>query len=219
MRLTRVLLVVALVIWAGCRPVRVKAPDVAGAYLRALARRDFDKAYDLLSPSVRRKVSRSSFRRNAEAMTPQDLKGLSKLAQASMSYRYRVEVALNASRSIVMTRTSGAWRLTGGLFGFYPQKTPRQAIQSFVLALAHRRYRILMRFVPNRYRRMIHVSSLKKMYQGPSRGRVDILLKNLKENLDLPIEVTGDHAVMLYGDGHRVRLVREEGIWRVADFE
>ncbi|MCD6498332.1 MAG: hypothetical protein J7M25_08570 [Deltaproteobacteria bacterium] len=213
-----VLLVVA-VAWAGCRPVRVKAPDVTGAYLRALARRDDDRAYGLLAPSVRRRVSRSSFQRNVERMSPEELKGLHKLAGSSMSYRYRVDVALGASRTLSLMRTSGTWRITGSLFGFYPQKTPRQAVRSFVQALAHRRYRILMRFVPNRYRRMIRVSSLKKMYQGPSRGRVKILLKNLKENLDLPFQVTGDRAVMFYGDGHKIRLVREEGVWRIADFE
>jgi hypothetical protein len=63
------------------------------------------------------------------------------------------------------------------------------------------------------------VEDVRKFYAGENKERTRKLIERLKENIDNRIEVEGDRAVMLYGDNERVRFVREEGVWKIRDFQ
>ena len=56
---------------------------------------------------------------------------------------------------------------------------------------------------------------MKEAFSGEDREDVDRMLTALRDNLDAPIEVVGDHATMPYADRFQVVFVRENGFWKI----
>jgi hypothetical protein len=56
-----------------------------------------------------------------------------------------------------------------------------------------------------------------------TRASIEADLRALVDGLDkpgtLPVQVTGDTAVVHVPGGHQVKLRRESGVWRVDDFD
>jgi hypothetical protein len=57
------------------------------------------------------------------------------------------------------------------------------------------------------------------MYTGDNLPKTKILLRNLKANLTNKIEVKNGQAIMLYGENHQLRMIKEGGVWKIQDFE
>jgi hypothetical protein len=60
---------------------------------------------------------------------------------------------------------------------------------------------------------------MEQAWSGDQREDVERLLNNLREHLDAPIEIVGDHATMPYGDHLQVQFVREADGWKIEDPE
>ncbi len=215
------LLVAVLVGTGGCRTAsRAMGPEgVARAYLKALARGDYRRAYGLLGPELKARVSLRRFRANVGAMGTSRRKLLSKLALGKLAARKRMVLVLDEDRRLVFEERHGKWFLVSDPLAFYPQDTPRQCLKSFLLAARRRRYRILMRFVPRKDRRFMKPEDIQRMFQGERGRRFQRILTRLKDASGAPIERRGDRAVLFYGEGARMVFVREEGRWVIESFE
>ena len=64
----------------------------------------------------------------------------------------RVEVQLPLGETVPLVLEDGRWRIDGPLLEPWGQRTPRAALRTFVRALEQRRYDVLSRLVPARYR-------------------------------------------------------------------
>ncbi len=204
----------------GCHSPKMDAQATARAYYRALAAGRAGRAYDLLDPSLKKQMSRSRFLRNAEELSDEQRAAFKKAA-SSKDLNVSVVLTLHTkeSRTLVWRKTKKGWRLTTNLFAFYPQDSPRQALRSFLTALQHRRLDILLRFVPRKFRKHMSDKDIQSMFQGEQGKRIRTLAKILASHLDDPMEIHGDSATLVYGDGAKVNLVREEGVWRILDIQ
>ena len=85
-------------------------------------------------------------------------------------------------------------------------RTPEQALDQLRRVIARRSYAGLMRVL-----------------SPATRAAIEQDLRSLVDGLEhpetLPVQVTGDTALTNVPGGHRVRLKRDGGVWRVDDFD
>ena len=131
--------------------------------------------------------------------------------------------------ALTLVQEGDRWRLDPNALEFYGQRTPAQALRSFVRALERRRWDVLLRLAPQRVVDVLREQSdagasapeerLRAAWGGADAPRVTALARRLHEALDhgRTIEVTGDRASLAFGAAGRslVRLAREDGRWRV----
>lgn len=203
----------------GCPERTSKPHDTLRAYVAALRQGDHQRAYGLLSTELRKRCTIDQFAANVKQLGSKSFRKLEPLLRNPQKMSFRAELGLSEHDKFVLIKEKGIWRIATDPLHFYGQATPRQALISFVRALERRRFRILLRFVPNKYRHTMTVSDIKRMYTGQNLARTRILLRNLKANLNNKIEVKNGQAVMLYGENHQLRLIREGGVWKIQDFE
>ena len=212
-----------LVLWVllagGCATSSASQPlSAVDAYAGALRAGDFNRAYDLMSARYRREHSREDFIRMMKD-SPQEVRHTS--ARLTSSNR-RVEVAArfvydDLRDELPLVLESGGWRIASDPLEFYPQDTPSHALRSFVRAVELRRYDVVLRFVPNRWRQEMNEGKIREQFEGEKREEVVQMMRLLSANLENPIEQEGDKARMPYGERYEVKFLREDGVWKVAD--
>jgi hypothetical protein len=95
---------------------------------------------------------------------------------------------------------SAAGALPGGA------RTPEEALDQLRRVLARRSYAGLLRVLS---------AGTRASFENDMRGLVD----GLTEPRELPVQVNGDAAVVPVPGGHEVKLKRDNGMWRVDDFD
>jgi hypothetical protein len=71
--------------------------------------------------------------------------------------------------------------------------------------------------VPSKWAAAMTKAKIKAMWEGEKRSEVDGLLKELKDNVDAPIQVSGNTAKMSYGAEKQVSFLLEDGLWKIED--
>jgi hypothetical protein len=217
MRARRLLPVGLALLLGACASTAARPQDVLGAYARALSAGRHDEAYRLMSEEFRRQVTLEEFRRAMRDNPAEVRQTVSALSRASdeATITARLRYGMGDELSLVIER--GGWRIDSPILDFYTQRSPRDALRSFVRAMEYQRYDVILRFVPGEYRRTMTIPQVRAMFEGEQRTRTLALLQNLRAHLDEPIEVTGDRASMQYAEGYTVLFVREDGLWRIED--
>lgn len=200
--------------------VKPRSPeDTIRTFSQALNRGDRGLAYAMMSKGYRERVSQAQFEQllkdNAEE-TAAMVEALSRPRQDA------VEVAVidyDEGSEIRLERQGGHWLIASDIINFYDQSTPRAALKSFVRAMERRRYDVVTRLVPTPDKDGITIERMQEAWSGEAREEVERMLSNLRNHLDAPIEVVGDHATMPYGDHMRVQFVSEAGVWKIEDPE
>ncbi len=114
---------------------------------------------------------------------------------------------------------NGGWRLDGQPFAPFNQATPRACLRTFLRAAESRRYDVLLRLVPRRFRSAVTLDGLRLAWEGEQAAQNRALLRELRLHAGDRIAEDGDEAVMAYGVNRQVRFVREEGAWRIESPE
>ena len=190
-----------------CATATVPDPHAAArVYADAATRGDGDALYALLSESSRqaRTVAdvkqvvaseREELAEQGKALAAPDVRVE---ATARMRYADGEEAALELRDGQYWVTTAGA--LPGGA------RTPEEALEQLRRVLARRSYAGLMRVL-----------------SPGTRAAIENDLRALVDGLDrpdtLPVQVTGETAVVPVPGGHQVKLKREGGVWRVEDFD
>lgn len=207
----------ALVSCVGCSPALHQQPkDALRAYASALARKDYAAAYEMMEAAYRKQHDLAEFTRLLKG-SPRAGERLASELRGAGQVTLHARFSYGKGQEVRLVEHSGAWRIAGDPTAFYGQATPRDALRSFVRAMRHRRYEIVLRFVPARWAGSMTTAKLQKLWEGEKRNEVEILLSELEANLTSPIQVEGDKATMAYGDRKTVRFVREDGIWKIED--
>jgi hypothetical protein len=207
----------ALATTAGC-PQRVATPKTTlKAYISALEAGDYGRAYALMSKSFRKEYDRDEFiayhRRNRKDVA----KNVSELKKGPSTIVVKAQFKYGEGNQLSLVREGGAWKLSLDPVSFYSQRTPSEALRSFVRALERRRYKLLLRFVPNQWRKVMTVADTQRLFSKDQLEATLQLIRNLKANLGNKIDVKGDDAHMLYGDSYKVEFKREDGVWKIVD--
>jgi hypothetical protein len=214
-----ILSVLVLVSGAGCPGRNSSRPlSAVDAYVDALRAGDFERAYDLMSERYRKEHTREEFVR----MLKESPEEVSQTAARLASPNRQVEVAARFSYDdlrdeLALVQEGGGWRIASDPLNFYPQDTPSRALRSFVRAVELKRYDIVLRFVPNKWREAMTPEKVKSQFEGDKREDVDQMMRLLVANLDNTIDQNADQARMQYGDRFEVIFVREEGVWKIED--
>jgi hypothetical protein len=198
--------------WLPCALVSCASsvvPDphaAAQAYASAAARGDGNALYEMMSTAARQARSRDDVQRmiaEEHEELAQQGKELSRPdvrveATARLRYADGEEAALELREGRYWVTAAGA--LPGGA------RTPEEALEQLRRVLARRSYAGLMRVLSPATRAAV---------ENDLRGLVD----GLTEPATLPVKANGDAAVVSVPGGHQVKLKREDGVWRVEDFD
>lgn len=197
-------------LWSGCAGAAAEAPGPADAlarYARALEAGDDRAAYELLDAASQARFSRARFTAlvhdNAAEMREQ---GALMAAQATRGVPARAHVALEDTERVVLTLGSAGWRIEGGVLDAPALSTPDDAIAALRRALRRRDLASLMRV-------------LSRQTRAELQADIARIAGSTEDDLDLEIDVQGDHATVRTTGGGRIELVREGAEWRVRDID
>jgi hypothetical protein len=206
---------------AGCASGRAgneRTPEeVVRAYVAALRAGQYERAYELTSSAFRKRHSQKEFVERLAAGRQELGESLRLLGGDPVSATVTATVAYGSGDALLLEMDGGRWTIASDPTEFYGQRTPEEALRSFVRAVERRRYDIVLRFVPARWAGAMTAQKLRQQWEGAKREELAALLKRLKENLGAPIRISDDRASMPYGDRFEVRFVREDGVWKIED--
>ncbi len=206
------LLVVAVV---GCAPHAAPGPaDTLHAFADAVRTGHTDDAYALMSADYKKSHDRDAF---AHSLGPADQRAAGRLAKGRVELRAEVELA--DGERLALVQEADGWRFSRDPLDIYPQRAPDEALRSFVRAVERKRWDVVLRFIPQRFRATITADSLKDRWEGEGAAELKGELVAVKAHLDEPMELAGDEARLPVGERKQVKLVREEGVWRVETLE
>ncbi len=215
-----VALVLATLALVGCpRPARstLKPEAVLSRYAQAVKAGRYDDAYDLMSLEFRKRYDRRDFVRMLKE-NPEEVKlSVEQLQGKPREVKVVAKLDYGEGDAMTLVVENGRWKMATDPIDFYNQRTPAEALRSFIRAVESRRYKIVLRFVPKKWAETMTVQKLRKQWEGEKQLEVKRLLKSLRANLSAPIRQSGNSATMAYGDRHEVRFVREDGVWKIED--
>jgi len=203
-----------------CAPAHANDPSsVLHAYARALEEGRADDAYRVLSDEARRGISLEGFRR----MVKDDPEGVKEIARAldrpTAPPVVTATVTSPSGQELSLVLEDGKWRIDASTIDLYAQDTPRHAIQGFIRAIEHKRYDMVMRYVPETHKEGLDPSKLQSAWEGHERQEIEQVVAGLKQALpSATIEETGERATMPYGAG-AMQLVKEHGLWKIENFD
>jgi len=192
---------------SACASPRVPDPhDAVRAYAEAAVRGDADALYAMMTTQSRQARSKDDIRsvvagerdelaEQGRAVGRPDIR---LEATARVRYADGEEAALDLRDSRYGVTATGA--LPGG------GRTPEEALDQLRRVLARRSYAGLMRVLSPATRASVE-NDLRALVDG------------LHEPERLPVQLTGDAAIVAVPGGHQVKLKREGGVWRVEDFD
>lgn len=199
----------------GCARRGLAPGDALDGFAAALERKDYDGAYGLMSPAYRSRVSATEFRKRLEANGAEISADAKMMREGARRWGDRVEVRVSEDERVTVVRAGAGWRLEDQPLDPYGQATPRAALRAFIRAVENRRYDILVRLAPARYRAILTVPKLRAYWEGENATENRALLRDLRLAVGARITEEGEEAFMTYGASRQVRFVREEGLWRV----
>jgi hypothetical protein len=146
----RVLFSAALLLGCSGNAVVQQGPsDTLRAYAQALEQGRVDEAYRLLSDEAKRSMSLDAFRR-AVKENPADVLEIARaISRPASDPVVSATVSLPNGDELVLIFEGGQWRLDAAAVDLYGQATPRQALAGFLRAFEHRRFDVIMRYVPD----------------------------------------------------------------------
>lgn len=196
----------ALAVGACARPEVPDARDAARAYAEAAQRGDHQAIFAMLT-----REAQTAYGPEGTAELVKDARQeLAHQGQSLLGPGVRVEAVatyrLEDGESVELELGEEGFRVSAA--GTLPvaARTPAQALEALRRALARRSYSALVRVLSSETRSALE-SEVRSLVDGLSNA----------ETLDVKLE--GDSATVEVPGGHRVRLKREAGAWRVDDWE
>ena len=210
---------VAVTLFAACAHPQHGPAEALADFGAAVDRKDYTAAYALMTADYRRRVPLVDFRQQLEAGGA-DVQAIGRRLKAEAARTpLQIEVDVDLGERLTLVLEAGQWRVAAQPFDLYAQGTPRAALRSFIRAVAQRRFDVVLRLVPNRYRIGVSEEKLRDYWEGERGAENQTLLGNLRQNVNAPIVETGEEARMPYGDASEVRFVREDGLWKIEDVD
>lgn len=187
-------------------------------YAEALRVGDASAAYSLMSAEFRSRYTREEFAAMLKDNATEAEQTAHRLATQSSQIAVTAAFDFGLDEHIKLVKQSGQWRIADNPLEFYSQKTPRATVRSFVRAYQNKRWEIMLRFVPTKYRERMTEEMIKKQFEGPRKAAMFEMMENLRVNIKSPIsnKQKGNHVKLRYGEEYEVELVREQGVWKVA---
>jgi len=189
------------------------------SYSAALRAKDYSAAYAMMSESFQAKHSREDFIHMMKESGQEVAQTAQMLSSQHKSVEITAEFNFGIGDTMRLVQEDGEWRIASNPMAFYSQATPREALRSFVRAYSLRRWDVMLRFVPTKYRERMTVEKMREQFEGAHREDIESMMNMIQANLDEPITDKGNEARMPYGDRFEVKFVLEEGRWKIQDLD
>ncbi len=188
-------------------------------YVASLRAGDYGRAYEFMSARYKKEHSREDFIRMMKESPTEVRETAARLGAQNRKVDVSARLVYgDMSDELTLVQESGEWRIATDPLSFYPQDTPGHALRSFLRAIDLRRWDVVLRFVPNEYRKHMSEANVRDEFEGKeSREENSTMRRLLKANLDNHIDQQGDSARMPFGDRYEVRFRREDGVWKIED--
>ena len=192
---------------AGCSRSVVPDPrDAAREYAQAAERGDAEAVYAMLTAESKRTYGQEGTRRLV-ADTQAELKKQGKaLASDATSVRATATVRFDDGEQALLEIQDGRFLVSSARALPAGARSPAQALEQLRRVLARRSYAGLVRVLSTETKSAVE-NDLRSLVSG------------LEEPETLDVKVTGDTAEVDVPGGHKVRLKRESGVWKVEDFD
>lgn len=210
---------VALATAVGCGAPSKAPTTVLQQYSLALQQKKYDVAYALMSEQFRARHSKDEFVRMMKENDREVRETANRLKRAHKAFKVSAEFNYGLGDKMRLVQQDGRWRIATNPIHFYSHATPREALRSFIRAYNLKRWKVMLRYVPNKYRKRMNVDKMRKQFDGDNRESVASMMSMLEANLDQPIADKGNEARMPYGDHYEVKFLREEGQWKIQDLD
>jgi len=202
------------------QPATVTPQHAVDAYADAVREKRYDDAYALLSRDARREISRAEFQRRIEQDPEETAVLLGGLGASAEEATVRAVITGKNGETLELVYEGDAWRIEERAIDLYGQRTPRDALSSFVRAYDAERWDVLLRFVPDSEREGMDEKVLRDAWRGEQKAEIAAIVEGLRASLvAAPIEELGGRASMTYAGGGTVELVLERGLWKIQDFK
>ncbi len=216
----RLLITGLLVLGTACGASAHSPKDALHEYAEALRVGDSGTAYALMSSEFRTRYSREDFETMLSDNRAESEQTAHRLATQSSQLVVSAEFEFGMDKSIRLVKQSGQWRIAGNPLDYYSQETPRATVRSFVEAYKHKRWGIMLRFVPTKYRERMTVAMVQKQFEGPRKAAMVEMMDAIKENLNSAEPESrdlhkGNRVKLRYGVDYEVELIREQGMWKI----
>ena len=203
----RPVLLTFVVIFMGCsRPTLPDPRTAALEFAQAAKNQDADAIYSMLSREAQEAYGQKGTRLLVDDQK-KELRGLGRaLSQGKASVSARARLRFADGEEAVLQAEDGRFLVSAA--GSLPAgaSTPTDALLELRRVLARRSY-----------------SGLMRVLSKETRSAMEADLRSLVTGLDhaesLDIVVDGDRAEVVVPGGHRIKLKREDGEWRVDDFD
>jgi hypothetical protein len=202
----------------GCSGTAAGPSRALNEYSRALERRDYDRAYALMSDEYRSRNSKEDFKRMLADNPREVSETASRLRSARGDIEVTAQLHYGLGDRLQLVREGGDWRIAANPVDFYGQSTPREALRSFLRAYSLKRWDVILRFVPESYRKRMTVETVKTQFEGEASEDIARTMAMIAANVDDPINEQGNDARLRYGDSEVV-FVREDRTWKIKDID
>jgi len=202
-----IVLVPVLLLAQACASSRVPDPHAAArAFADAAARGDAEALYGMMTTESRRARSKEDVRRVIASERDELAEQGHEIARPDVRVEATVRLRYADGEEAALDLRDGHYGVTatGALPG--GGRTPEEALDQLRRVLARRSYAGLMRVLSPATRASVE-SDLRALVDG------------LTDPDRLPVQLTGDAALVPVPGGHQVKLKREGGVWRVEDFD
>lgn len=190
----------------GCAGTLPDPREAVETYAEAVSRGDAEAIHGMLTEEARRELHVDDLRALV-ADAREELSEQAKwLSDPATSVRARARVRYPDGEDATLDLEDGRFKVTAADALPALASSPEQALEQLRRVLARRSYAGLMRVV---------TASTRNAIETDLRAIVD----GLAHPEGLEIEVQGDRASVRLEGGHLVKLRREQGVWRIEDFD
>jgi len=130
--------------------------------------------------------------------------------------RVFAKVTLDDGSELELEQGPDGFRVVDPVARYYAQSTPRAALLSFIRAVEHERWDIVLALMPRAEREGLDAAQLGR-HLTQKREELTRTVALLAVSRNEPIEVVGDRATMPYRESFTARFVREDGLWKLED--
>jgi hypothetical protein len=165
-------------------------------------------AYGLLSKKVREVQSYEAFERSWKKHYA-DLQAQAEEVAAKLgkdkAFTLAATARIGGLREVGLVYEGKRWRVDSGVSVGFSASSPRDAVLALVRAVEARNLNAFMKTLTKQRR------------EGLNR-EITQRLEKIRANLDRAFEVTGNRARLQYDPKYWIMLVKENGVWRVLEF-
>jgi hypothetical protein len=191
----------------GCAGASLPDPRATAAeYGAAATKGDARAVHALMTEEARRTYGEEGTKRLLAAARDEIVRQASAFSSAGATVRVEAEVPYVDGERGILEVSAGRYRVSAASGLPAAARTPTQALLELRSALARRSYSALVRVLSEGTRTAMERD-------------VSALVTGLQSPESLEVNVHGDSAEVVVPGGHKVRLVREAGVWRIHDFD